>query len=505
MKKFFKAVAIVGIFNVLERIIGFVYRVFLSRQIGAEGLGIYQIAVSVFAVLLALTTSGIPVTVSRSIAKRRATGDMHAERNIVSAGFFLCVAISLPVFLIAMFFNKQFSFLFSDERVLPVFTILMPALIFSSVYSTIRGYFWGKQDYIPYSLVEFIEEISMVVIGIILVSFSSSAVDGASKAALALMLSYLISFACAVIFFIAKKGRLGSPYKMIKPIALTALPITGVRVSATMISSLIAVLLPLRLIYYGMKPAEAISQFGASYGMSFTLLFLPITIIGSVALVLVPELSEDLQKKDFAALNSKIEKAIKFAVVISCFLIPVYFVFGKEIGIILYDNEFSGVFLSYASILLLPMCMSQISTSLLNSLGMERRTLISYFIGAALMLICIIFMPKYMGIYSLILGLLLCYTVNAVIDLIFMRKVCRPKYIKFLICASLFTIPTVMITQFIFNILNSYSNAFLAMVIASGVSMVFNFSFYLVFGFVRLRFAEITKVFKRGSERGINT
>ena len=52
LKKFFKTVAIVTLFSICEKFLGFIYRIFLSRSIGSEGIGIYQVALSVFALLL---------------------------------------------------------------------------------------------------------------------------------------------------------------------------------------------------------------------------------------------------------------------------------------------------------------------------------------------------------------------------------------------------------------------------------------------------------------------
>ena len=72
--------------SVAERSLGFLYRIVLSRLIGAEGVGLYQVALSLFAVFLTIGTGGIPVTVSRFISKAKAERNSLAKRQATSAG-----------------------------------------------------------------------------------------------------------------------------------------------------------------------------------------------------------------------------------------------------------------------------------------------------------------------------------------------------------------------------------------------------------------------------------
>ena len=72
LRTFFKTVAIVTVFSLSEKFLGFLYRIFLSRTIGAEGIGLYQVALSVFALLLTISCSGTPITVSRLMTKYKA-------------------------------------------------------------------------------------------------------------------------------------------------------------------------------------------------------------------------------------------------------------------------------------------------------------------------------------------------------------------------------------------------------------------------------------------------
>ena len=75
MKSIFKSVAIITFFSVLTRFLGFLFRIYLSRTIGAEELGKYQVALSVFLVFLTIVSSGFTFVISRMTAGYRVRDD----------------------------------------------------------------------------------------------------------------------------------------------------------------------------------------------------------------------------------------------------------------------------------------------------------------------------------------------------------------------------------------------------------------------------------------------
>ena len=134
-KNIYRTTAVVTGLSVAERSLGFLYRIVLSRLIGSEGLGLYQVALSVFSVFITLGTGGIPITVSRLISKSKASNDPKGESAAVTAGMLGSLLLTIPVCLIFLIGGNKFSFLFSDERCLSLFYILLIGLVFSSVYA----------------------------------------------------------------------------------------------------------------------------------------------------------------------------------------------------------------------------------------------------------------------------------------------------------------------------------------------------------------------------------
>ena len=490
MRKFFKTVAIVTVFSVCEKFLGFLYRVYLSRTIGAEGIGLYQVALSVFSLLLTLTCSGTPITVSRLITKYKAENQTQKVAKVISAGLLFTVLVALPVCLIFIVFNKSFAFLFADERCVNIFLIVLPGLIFTSVYAVLRGVFWGTKDFLPYSVIELLEELCMIVAGIILIHFATDVYQGAFRAGVAVLISYVFSFTLATIVFFIRKNKLTNPKSEFKPLLKSALPITAMRTANSLAVSLVSIILPLRLIAAGFSETQAMSSFGAAVGQAIPLLFIPTTLIGSFTLVLVPEISENFYKKRHYYLKRDIEKALKFTTFLTCIFIPVFFVCGEEIGMLIFNGHECGKYLTASAFLMLFMSLSSITTSILNSMGFEHKTLVFYIISGVFMLASIWFLPKFCGIYSLLIGFTFIYGLTTVLNLMLLNKHCqeKPKYLKFIILSAVLLLPTVIFGAMLEKLLLPLIGTFLTFLFSAGLMVAFNTALYVGFGLVEFKF-----------------
>ena len=411
--------------SIAERALGFLYRIVLSRLIGAEGLGLYQVALSIFSVFLTLGTGGIPMTVSRLITKGKAENDPKGASGAFTAGVTLSLALTLPACLIFGVFGKNFSFLFSDERCLSVFQILLIGLVFSSLYAVVRGAFWGEKEFLTPSVLELAEESVMVLAGVLLLQNVIEPLLGAKNAAWAAVISYLFSFTASFVCFFIRRGKLSSPKKYLKPTFISTLPLTSVRLSGTLVNSAVAVLFPAMLVRAGVDGSEALTLFGVVSGMALPILMIPATVIGSLSLVLIPELSEDFFRKNNERLYKNVERGLRVALLVAFFLLPFFYALGEDLGKLAFSNALAGEIIARSCPLLLPMSLSMITTSILNSLGFERRTFLYYFIGAAAMLLCIFFLPAVCGVYAYILGMSASFFITATLNLLLLFQKCR--------------------------------------------------------------------------------
>ncbi len=384
----------------------------------------YQVSLSAFSLFLTLGTGGIPITVSRMITKAKAENNPKGESRTVGAGVCLSLLLTLPVCLFFLLFGKNVPFLFSDERCSPVFKILLIGLVFSSLYAVVRGSFWGNKQLLLPSVLEIAEESVMVIFGVLLLQNISTPLEGATKASWAVVISYFFSFALSVLCFFWKGGKISLPKRQLKPLFNATLPITSVRASSSLVNSAIAVLLPALLVRYGATKSQALELFGIVSGMVMPVLFIPSTIIGSFSLVLVPELSEDFYRKNYARVRENIKRGLKISFLIACFLIPFFYALGEDLGRLAFANDVAGNMIKNSAPILLPMCLTLISTGLLNSIGFEKQTFVHYFIGASGLLLCILLFSSLLGVHAYVLGLFVSFTLNAACNLVLLWNKC---------------------------------------------------------------------------------
>lgn len=484
MKSLFKTVFLIMIFSGLTRLLGFIFRIWLSRTIGAEALGVYQISFSVFMVLLTLVSSGLPLIVSRLTAKFTTNKDKKTENKIVTTALLLALFISVIISILVIILNKPISHIFADENCIIILLVLLPALVFSSVYSTLRGNLWGKNNYLACCSSELFEQVMRIVVCMILLSGLFPAITGEIGAALSLTIACVLSCTFVLVWYLKSGGRFNKPEKaQYVEVLKTSSPITFMRVASSLIQPVIALIIPLRLVSAGYTNAQALSLYGIASGMTLPLLFIPMAIIGSLSFALVPDLASAKAKHDEKYISSRVTTSIVFSMFVAFLITPLFIGVGEQIGVFFYDNATSGILLSTAAWIIIPLCLTNISSSILNAVGLELKSFKNYILGAIIMLVCIWFLPKYVGINSLIWAMGGCFTTSAILNIRMLKKQVCPslKIGKYFIKFTLITIPVIALCSFVGGLLNYVLPLFFNLAITCIIGATFFVLLCLVF------------------------
>lgn len=428
MNKFFKAMFCVTFFSICTRALGFLLKIYLSRELGSVLLGSYQVTMSIFAVLMTLVSSGIPVVLSRNVSYYSHNKNKKSIGSIVSSGLILTGIICLIVSVVIICFPDAINFVFSSNISSDMLLILLPALIFSSIYEVLRGALWGQEQFFSISFTEFLEQILRIIILFLLFEFGFSNISLINKSALSLSIACIISAIIVTIIYIKKGGNFTSPKSEFKNLVKTSSPITAVRTISSIVSMIISIIIPLRLQTYGLSQTEALSEFGIIMGMTFQLIMIPSTLISSLAVTMIPSISgesnniDDGKLKDTSALRNKVNFSIRTTIVFSCLLLPLFIALGVPICEFLYNNSSAGTYLCYSAIAMLPMGISQITSSVLNAVGLEMKSLKNYAVSSAVLIACIYFLPKYIGTFALIVGYILMSSISSILNLAMLKK-----------------------------------------------------------------------------------
>lgn len=447
MKSLAKAVITLTAFTVAERMLGFLFKIYLSREIGAVGMGIYSVALSFFFVLLTLLTSGVPLVVSKLTAKDKSIGG-----KICSAALIFELITAVVVCSIVLAFQKPIGALFAESQSMTLVMIMLPALVFSGVYSAFRGVLWGEKKFTTVSVAELIEQIARIVCCVVLFGIFK---DKIKAVALSMTVACLVSAIAVALFYFIGKRKIQSPKGHIKPLITTSLPITFSRTTSSVNNYIIAIAVPFLLMTSGLNSEQSMYIFGSCVGMALPLLYLPITVVGSLAFVMIPTLSEAYAHGDKKSMCRQIESALSFSVIVAAVILPAYAALGGPLGTFIYNNTDAGIFLKKSAWLLLPLSFENIASSMLNSLDLEKKSLINYLIGAATMyIICFAFYYRFnIDVFMIAFGVSL--IVSSVLDVIDIKRRTGIKLSFFrplLICLAA-AYPAWLFTDYVFSII----------------------------------------------------
>lgn len=381
------------------------------------------------------------------------------------------------------------------EQSLSIVKILLPALVASAIYAVLRGGLWGRKYFFTISFTEFFEQLVRIIFIFVLFNIPSLDIGAGEKSALSLTLSAVASCILVVVLYFAFNGRLSFGKNQLKTTIKTSTPITFVKSASAVVGSVIATILPARLMLYGYNYGEALSYIGIFLGMVLPLIMVPSTFISSISVALVPEISahtNNIDKgiiKNIDGLKNEVVGAIKTTITICFLLIPAFIILGNPICEILFASTQAGTFLSVFACIMLPMGLNQIVTSMLNALGLEKKALVNYCIGAAALLVCVIFLPKYIGAYAMGLGFALMHTISAMFGLMMLskRKIIDKSVLKTMLVCSIISCPVCALTYFTYNIFSRFLPLFFATAISGVVCEIFMVLLMFVFNVASLK------------------
>ncbi len=493
MKSIFKSVFTISIFTLLTRMLGFFFRIFLSRSIGAEALGMYQVALSVFMVLLTVVSSGFTLIISRMTAGYRVMSDKKAMGTLVTSSMIVGLIVSAILCLVIFLFRNLFSNLFTDTNCMNILIILLPSLIFSSVYSVFRGAMWGNDNYFGLCVSELLEQVVKIVVCVLILATGMSALESAMSVAWSFTISCFVSAFFVMLLYFYYGGKMNKPSRIYRKVIRQSIPITAVRIAGSFVQPLIALILPAQLIASGYTSAQALSLYGIAVGMTLPFLFLPSALIGSLSTALVPDISMAVVQNDSEHIQKRISSSMTFTLFVSFLVVPCFIAVGDKLGVFLYDEILSGTLLQYSAWIMVPMGLTNITNAILNSVGLEVKSFINFLVGEIFMFLSVLILTKYIGINALIIGMGLSAIVTAILNVFMLkRKLKIDLFIsKKLWLMVLFSLPTIAITSFVSALLSYimplFFNLMLSCIIGVCVftllCMVFgviNFSGYIV-------------------------
>ncbi len=410
--------------GVLTRIIGFFYRIFLSRVIGAEGLGIYQLTAPVMALGFAITSTGIQTAISRFVSNEVGKKNPGGARSYLFCGLWLSLLLSV-LFSVILWKNTDFiaRAWLGDARCAPLLSILSLSFVPSCIHACINGYYYGlKKTGVP-ALTQLAEQLARVAIVYVLFQIYTEQQQSVPLSVtmwgvvIGEAASTLVSVSCIRLLpSTADRGL--SMVTCTRNLLAMAAPLTANRVILNLFSSYENIMIPNRLRLFGYEFSDALSVYGILTGMTMSVVMFPSVITNSVSVLLLPAISEAKAAGDDALIRRTLKKTIESCLSLG-FLATLAFLFtGDFLGNFLFGNALAGTFITTLGWICPFLYLGSTLSSILHGLGFPGLTFVLNLISCGIRILFVLFAVPVFGIKSYLWGILLSQAVLAFLAII---------------------------------------------------------------------------------------
>lgn len=384
IKKFFLNASIMVLTTVLLRIISLYFSVWVSRKVGEEGIGIYQLTLSLYRLGITLSSAGIGFSATRIIAeeieKKNPREALRAASRCLTLSLMFGVTIALIFFFFADFLGE--GFLGDRRSVLTVkaMSISFPFIVMSSV---IGAYFTAVRRVSKNAVGMFADQfVRMAVTYIMLLNFDGENLEYASfSLAMGGILAEIISFLITYIFYNSDRKYLWSEKhqktQLGRRIASIALP---VGISSCIRSSLLSIehmMIPRGLKKRGVKYSRALGLYGMISGMVFPVIMFPSAFLYAASDLIVPEFAAASVSEDKLRLKRLTRKVMQLTSYFAVGAAGIMFGFSYEIGEVFYDSTECGYYIKLLAPLVVFMLYDHLADAILKGLG-EQVSVVKY-------------------------------------------------------------------------------------------------------------------------------
>ena len=410
--------------GLLARILGFFYRIFLSRTIGAEGLGIYQMIFPVYGIFFSLCAGSIQTAISRFIA---ADPD-HAKRTLLS-GFSISFTLSLAAALMIRHFSEPLAeHILLEPRCAPLLSVMAFAIPCTSIHACICGYYYGKEKVSVPAASQLLEQMIRIFTVFLLVSvcIEKQIPVTVSLAVFGLVAGEAGSALFVLIFFLLFHEfheNTGRSYSVGPALLALAAPLMANRLVLNLLQSTETIMIPERLTVYGLTRSQAVRTYGTLTGMAMPFVLFPSALVNSLAVVLLPVTARHQSAGNDSGIADGISMAFRYSLYLGIFCVGVFTVFGEALGLQIFKSQDAGSFIQILAWLCPFLYLATSSGSILNGLGKTKLTFFHHLISLLVRIAFVWFGIPEFGIRACLWGMLASEIFLALLHILALRRI----------------------------------------------------------------------------------
>lgn len=436
-------VAIMSIAGIISKVIGMAFRLPLGNMIGPGGMGIFQAVYNTYGMLLAISTAGIPVAISRLVSENVTSNRPREARAILRTALIVLGIIGLALTVVLIVFSGPFAARTGDAETALGYVVIAPCILLVSLMAAFRGYMQGRSQMTPTAISQLIEQVAKLAFSypLAMLGMRSQGIVYAAVGALAgitigelLALLYMM-----VVYAFRRKGYIQneiadetppSPGKTLaKRIIMIAIPITIGSMIVPIASFIDTAMIRLRLQAAGFDQDMARSLFGLLSGYAIPMINVPTVLATAICVGLVPAISAARVEKRLDVMHETSTLGLRLASLIGMPCTVGMSMLSTQIIQLIYrlspqDLATAGDILSISSLTIVLFIHVQATTGILQGAGMHKIPMYSLVVGVLFKIAInyiLVGIPS-INIYGAPVASIVCYLVAMLINLVWIVR-----------------------------------------------------------------------------------
>ncbi|MBQ9929479.1 MAG: polysaccharide biosynthesis C-terminal domain-containing protein [Oscillospiraceae bacterium] len=415
---FYSALLLTAV-NLLLRLVGTSFQVYLSSRIGAEGIGLLQLVMSVGAMALVAGMAGIRTATmyltAEQIGRKKPQNITWVLSGCLMYSIICSAAVGSIVYIFAPRIAENWIGNIHTLSSLRLFAAFLPVNCLTGV---MVGYFTGASRIGTLAAVEVAEQLCCMFCTVLLLSFWAG--HDAARSCQAVVMGSAIG-ACftllsLVILRILERPKTSDRLPVGRQLAYTAIPLALADDLRTGISTVENLMVPKRLALYG-GSLSPLAAFGTVCGMVFPVLTFPMAILFGLTELLIPELARCRAAGSTIRIHYLVKQSLRIALFFGTLCGGILFLSADELCMALYKSKEAGTYLRWFSLLAVMLYSDGVTDAMIKGLGQQKAS-VRYNILTNTMDVAFLYilLPKY-GITGYFASFLITHIINFCLSL----------------------------------------------------------------------------------------
>lgn len=441
-QSFLQGAAVLAMATIVVKLLGFLFKVPLNNTIGKLGNSYFYTAYKVYDVLLMISTTGLPVAMSRMISEAQTLGNHAQIRKIFHTALKVFLTIGIVGMLGMLLFCRQLSVMVTtNENSWAAIAALAPCVFLVCLISAYRGFFQGQSNMVPTSVSQIFEALSRLVVGLtaawLIMRYTADPRYAAAGGILGVTVGCLISAVYLGVHFRRSNqilsqagGEAKSTRSTMKELLAIAVPITLGTAGLQVINLFDTMIYMRRLTGALGYAADYADGLKGIYDFQMTVFALPCALITPLTISSIPAITAALTKKDHRTAKMTEESAVRVMALIAMPCSVGLFTMATPVVQLLCttytaeDVAVGGPMLAILGICIIFNALVLVLNAIMQAHGDVTTPVINMLIGGVIKVIVnyvLVGIPA-LNIIGAPIGTLICYASIAVLNLITMRK-----------------------------------------------------------------------------------